>query len=293
MKQLDKSPITNKELEAFLTCKDYTVSGKLFSIVKDQETELLVTSPRPNNEDLGKYYESEDYISHSDSKKSLLDKVYQIVRNHTIKQKVKLINSFTQTDKTILDIGTGTGDFLVACKNNNWIVSGVEPNKKARALTEKKLRENNVIHASLEDLKFSTYDTITMWHVLEHVPNLIEYISTLKKLLKPNGTLIVAVPNHKSFDASYYGKLWAAYDVPRHLWHFSQTSIKELFAKENMKVIKTLPMKFDAFYVSLLSEKYKTKKMNPVKAFYIGLRSNLKARGTKEYSSLIYVIKNV
>jgi predicted SAM-dependent methyltransferase len=132
-----------------------------------------------------------------------------------------------------------------------------------------------------------------MWHVLEHVPNLVEYISKLRELLKENGTLIIAVPNYKSYDAKYYKQFWAAYDVPRHLWHFSQKSISLLFKKENMLVEKTLPMKLDSFYVSLLSEKYKAKKSNYLKAFFIGLLSNLKAISTKEYSSLIYVIKNV
>ena len=131
-----------------------------------------------------------------------------------------------------------------------------------------------------------------MWHVLEHVPDVEHQIKELKRLLKPNGTIIVAVPNYKSFDAQHYGKFWAAYDVPRHLWHFSKTSIEKLVSREKMKVVKILPMVFDSFYVSLLSEKYKTGKMNFIKAFWIGLRSNVKANSTKEYSSHIYMIKN-
>ncbi len=303
MKQINTSPINNNELKPYLSCIDYTVSRETFSILIDKDSELLVTTPRPKDENLEKYYESEDYISHSNSNKSFLDKVYQIVRNYTIKQKVKLINSFSETDKTILDIGTGTGDFLEACKLNGWIVNGVEPNTKARKITETKLQANNCIYSSLEDLKLEThpdsyrdqkpgtYDLITMWHVLEHVPNLIEYVSSLKKLLKPNGTLIVAVPNYKSFDAEHYKEQWAAYDVPRHLWHFSKTAIQKLFHQENMKVVKTLPMKFDSYYVSLLSEKYKTGSSNFIKAFFIGLKSNWKARTSKEYSSIIYIIK--
>ena len=140
--------------------------------------------------------------------------------------------------------------------------------------------------------KENKFDVITMWHVLEHVPNLEKYISQLKQLLKPNGRLVIAVPNYKSFDAKYYKEFWAAYDVPRHLWHFSQKAIKDLFEKENMIVEKTIPMKLDSFYVSLLSEKYKNGKSNPVKAFHVGLLSNIKAKRTKEYSSLIYILKN-
>ncbi len=137
------------------------------------------------------------------------------------------------------------------------------------------------------------FDIISLWHVLEHVPNLEEYILNLKKLIKPNGTIIIAVPNYKSFDANYYGKFWAAFDVPRHLWHFSKRSIRLLFAKENMEVVKILPMKFDAYYVSLLSEKNKNNKTNFIKAVWIGFQSNLKAKSNFEYSSLIYLLKNL
>jgi 2-polyprenyl-3-methyl-5-hydroxy-6-metoxy-1,4-benzoquinol methylase len=289
VKQLDTSPINNSPLEPYISCKDYTVSNETFSIVKDKICELLVTSPRPNDESLGDYYESDDYISHSDARKSVFDRVYQLVRNYTLKQKIKLINSFSVSEKRILDIGAGTGDFLVACKENGWNVEGVEPSSKARGIAEHKLAVE--LKTEISKISGQQFDVITMWHVLEHVSNLNEYVHGLKGLLKENGRLIVAVPNHKSFDASHYGNCWAAYDVPRHLWHFSQKSIDQLFQKENMEVIKTLPMKFDAFYVSLLSEKYKNGRMNLAKAFYIGLQSNLKAKVTKEYSSLIYVIK--
>jgi len=300
MKQIDISPINNIELRPYISCKDYTVSRETFSIFIDEESGLLVTTPRPENQELGKYYESENYISHSNSKKSLLDKVYQVVRNYTIKQKVKLINSFNETDKKILDIGTGTGSFLAACKNIGWDVTGVEPDKNARTLAKETLQNSRYkIYKSVEDLKLGTqypeprtYDIITMWHVLEHVPNLSEYVSNLKKLLKPSGTLIIAVPNYKSFDATYYKEYWAAYDVPRHLWHFSKAAIQKLFQQEKMKVVKILPMKFDSYYVSLLSEKYKTGKSNFFKAFFIGFRSNWIARTTKEHSSIIYIIKN-
>ena len=289
MKQLTNSPISNTRLKPYLECKDHTVSNELFTILIDEVTELLVTSPRPNDLSLSKYYESEDYISHSDSNKSLFDRIYQIVRNYTLSQKIKLINSFDSQEKILLDLGAGTGDFLLKCQKDGWKVEGVEPSMNARKLAEEKT--GTKLKTQISELGTQRYDVITMWHVLEHVPNLTEYVSQLEELLKPDGTIVVAVPNHKSFDASYYGNFWAAYDVPRHLWHFSQTAIRNLFARENMKVTQTLPMKFDAFYVSLLSEKYKKGKMNVLKAFNIGLRSNLQAKRTNEYSSLIYVIK--
>ncbi len=283
------------KLKPYLTCKDHIVSRETFELLLDEKTELLITSPQPEAGELMKYYESDDYISHTDSKKSVLDKVYQLVKNYTINKKIDLINSLEKSDKSILDIGCGTGDFIYACKNNNWKIRGIEPSSKARNLTIDKLNSDLSIVASIEDLLKNgkeTYDVITMWHVLEHVLNLEKYIEQLKALLKPNGTLIIAVPNYKSYDATYYQKYWAAYDVPRHIWHFSQKAINEIFSKKEFLVIKTIPMKFDAFYVSLLSEKYKTGKSNLIQSFYRGFVSNLKANRSGEYSSLIYLIKN-
>ena len=190
----------------------------------------------------------------------------------------------------VLDIGCGTGDFLVACRKKSFYISGVEPNKKAREFTISKIKKVE-LKKSIYDLK-EKYDVITMWHVLEHVPDLEKYILKLEALLKPKGVLIIAVPNYKSYDAKYYKQFWAGYDVPRHLWHFSKKSISLLFSKTSIKVTSIKPMKFDSFYVSLLSEKHKTGKLNFIKAFYIGLLSNLKAKKEKEYSSLIYILKN-
>ncbi len=276
-----------KDLRPFLNCKDHTVSGETYEVMINEDHEMLVTSPVPI--DLENYYKSENYISHTDSKKSLFDKVYQKVRNYTLKKKMSLLNSFKVTEKNVLDLGAGTGDFLKVCKENNWTIFGVEPNKEARKIAKDK---NVLLVSDINSFQNKQFDVITMWHVLEHVANLTEYIKTVKSLLKENGKLIVAVPNHKSYDATYFKEFWAAYDVPRHLWHFSQKSIHKLFSEIGMEVEKTLPMKFDAYYVSLLSEKYKSGKMKPIKSFWIGFKSNLKAKKTKEYSSLIYIIKN-
>jgi|TARA_R110000822_G_scaffold157577_1_gene297266 2-polyprenyl-3-methyl-5-hydroxy-6-metoxy-1,4-benzoquinol methylase len=275
-----------QNLQPFLSCKDHTVSGEVYKVMINKEYDMLVTTPVPKN--LASYYKSENYISHTDSKKSLLDKVYQIVKNTTLKRKLKLIDSFKTSSKNILDVGSGTGDFLKVCKNNSWSVFGVEPNLDARNIAAKKgitLQEN------LSELKNIQFDVITLWHVLEHVEDLSAYISILNKLLCKDGKLVIAVPNFKSEDANYYKEFWAAFDVPRHLWHFSQTSIFKLFSLENMIIEKTIPMKFDAYYVSLLSEKYKSGKMNPITSFYRGFVSNLKAKRSKEYSSLTYVLK--
>jgi 2-polyprenyl-3-methyl-5-hydroxy-6-metoxy-1,4-benzoquinol methylase len=251
---------------------------------------MLETYPMPSLEKLPSYYKSEAYISHTDASKTLFDKAYQFIKGINIKHKIKLINSLDIAEKKILDIGCGTGDFLNACKKNNFEVFGVEPNEKANQIANKKIGDKLV--KNLNEISESTFDVITMWHVLEHVPNLEEYISQIKKLLKPSGYLIVAVPNFKSFDAVYYKQFWAAFDVPRHLWHFSKKTIQTLFSRKQITIIKILPMYFDSFYVSVLSEKHKTGKNNLAKAFGVGLLSNLKAIRSKEYSSLIYVLKN-
>ncbi|URM37857.1 class I SAM-dependent methyltransferase [Flavobacterium anhuiense] len=273
----------------FLTVKDHSVSKEIFDLYYDEELDMLITSPQPELQNLGKYYESEDYISHTDNKRSLFEKAYHFVKNIALKNKLNLINSQQPQKGKLLDIGAGTGDFLLTAKNDGWETIGVEPSDRAKKIAKEK---GISFVEEISALESNSLDVITMWHVLEHVPNLEHQIQELKRLLKPTGTLIVAVPNYKSFDAGHYETFWAAYDVPIHFWHFSKKSIQLLFERVDMKLEKILPMKFDSFYVSLLSEKYKTGKMNYIKAFFIGLKSNWKAKSSKEYSSHIYVLKN-
>ncbi|MCV9932334.1 class I SAM-dependent methyltransferase [Flavobacterium sp. LS1R47] len=273
----------------FLTVKDHSVSKETFELYYDETLDMLITSPQPDENNLGKYYESEDYISHTDNKRSLFEKAYHVVKNIALKNKLNLINSENPQKGRILDIGAGTGDFLLTAKDNGWNTVGVEPSDRAKSIAIKK---GISFVEKIADLENNSFDVITMWHVLEHVPNLEFQIQELKRLLKPTGTLIVAVPNFKSFDANHYKTFWAAYDVPIHFWHFSKKAIQSLFEKVDMRLEKILPMKFDSFYVSLLSEKYKTGKMNYLTAFFIGLKSNWKAKRTLEYSSHIYVLKN-
>ena len=279
--------ISNKK--HFLTVKDYSVSQETFDLYHDETLDMLITSPQPSLENLGKYYESEDYISHTDNKRSLFEKLYHFIKSIALKNKLNLINSLQPNKGRILDIGAGTGDFLSVAKNDGWQTIGVEPSERAKSTA---INKGISFVEQTSELENHSFDMISMWHVLEHVPDLDKQIKELKRLLKPTGTLIIAVPNFKSFDAKHYGKFWAAYDVPIHFWHFSKTAIKLLFEKEEMKLEKVLPMKFDSFYVSLLSEKYKSGKMNFVKAFSIGLQSNWKAKNNFEYSSHIYILKN-
>lgn len=289
IKPLIKQENLFKNNSEYLTTKDFSLTKEQFKLLYNEEYDVLITHPIPEN--LNTYYQFESYISHTDSKKTFLDKVYQIVRNYTLKKKLKLINSFQSEEKKILDIGCGTGDFLLTCKKENWKTIGVEPNPKANTIAKNKGLE---IKNSIEEIVAlnQKFDVITLWHVLEHVPNLMEYILQLKKLLTKNGTLVIAVPNYKSYDSNYYKEFWAAYDVPRHIWHFSKKSIQKLFKHVNLSVVEILPMKFDSYYVSILSERYKTKKFKPLSAFIRGYISNWKARRTKEYSSHIYLLKN-
>jgi 2-polyprenyl-3-methyl-5-hydroxy-6-metoxy-1,4-benzoquinol methylase len=272
----------------YLKVKDHSVSGEQFELLMDDELQLLKTHPQPAIENLSRYYESDDYISHTDGKRSLFEKLYHTVKQKALRDKIKLVEGFNPKKGKLLDIGAGTGDFLVMAQKHGWEIKGIEPSLKAKGIAETK---GVPFVNGLSELEDHSIDVITMWHVLEHVPDVEAQITELKRIVKPEGTIIIAVPNYKSYDAQHYGIFWAAYDVPRHLWHFSKTSIKLLFAKQGMELVKILPMKFDSFYVSLLSEKYKTGKMNFVSGFLTGLRSNIKAARNFEYSSHIYVIK--
>lgn len=273
----------------FLTVKDHSVSKEIFNLYHDEKLDLVYTYPQPDAISLPKYYDSEDYISHTDGKRSLFEKAYHFVKSIALKNKLNLINTLQPSKGRILDIGAGTGEFLNVAKENGWESVGVEPSEKAKAIA---LKKGVSFAETTSILENHSFDVITMWHVLEHVPNIENQITELKRLLKPTGTILIAVPNFNSFDAKHYGQYWAAYDVPIHLWHFSKTAIKALFLKQDLELDKIIPMKFDAFYVSLLSEKYKSGKMNFIKAFLIGLKSNWKGKQNMEFSSHIYVIKN-
>ena len=273
----------------YLDVKDHSISKEEFRLLRDETIDLVFTFPQPVEEKLATYYESEDYISHTDGKRSLFEKAYQFVKNIALKRKLKLINELQSSKGLLLDIGTGTGDFLSQAKQNGWQIIGVEPNEKARNIA---LQKGVTYIGHTSELEDHSVDVVTMWHVLEHVPDVNAQIKELKRLLKPAGTIVIAVPNFNSYDANYYGKFWAAYDVPRHLWHFSRLSIEKLFEREKLQLLETRPMFFDSFYVSLLSEKYKTGKMNYLTAFLVGLQSNWKARTSRDYSSHIYIIKN-
>ncbi len=262
-------------------------SKEEFQLLYDSDKQMLITSPQPDQDTIGSYYEDQSYISHNDNKKGIIPFVYYQVKKRAIQKKTRLIKRRLGRTGTLLDVGTGTGDFILSAKEQGWDVRGIEPNHKAR---EKAKNKDLSVYKSLEDLRYENFDVITLWHVLEHVPELDSTIKKIESLLNPGGVLIIAVPNFRSFDAKYYKGFWAAYDVPRHLWHFSRESMSQLFSKE-LQLTSILPMLFDSFYVSLLSEKYKGNRLPIPKSFLVGLWSNILAWRTKEYSSLVYCFK--
>ncbi|MFW5799767.1 MAG: class I SAM-dependent methyltransferase [Spirochaetota bacterium] len=278
----------NTKFKNILVAQDHLVTKDSFAITECNSCQLRITSPRPINKDLYKYYQSDNYISHTDKGNNLINLIYKFVRNITLRQKYQLVNKRVK-DKTILDFGCGTGDFLNYCKNKGWQVTGVENNEYARSKAIGKI--NSDIYQTLPDSHKKKYSAITLWHVLEHVPDINQLIESLKSILDKKGRIFVAVPNCNSYDAHYYKQYWAAYDLPRHLYHFTPHTMKLLMKKHKLKVKETIPMYFDSFYVSMLSEKYKSGKNNYKSAFKTGFKSNKMAAKNKQYSSLIYVIK--
>ena len=282
----------SKEIRPIFSCKDFTVSHEIFNISECSSCNFKFTTPSPDSKDIVKYYKSEDYISHSNTQKGILSKLYYIIRRRTIANKLRIINKYVSRG-TILDIGCGTGEFLNYCKESNWQTLGIEPDLDARRQSQEKYNLSVNDEDYIKQIPENSFDVITLWHVLEHVHELNERVAELKRIIKANGVIIIAVPNHTSYDAKHYKQFWAAYDLPRHLYHFSPTTITRLFNKHGLKKAKTLPMKFDSFYVSLLSEKYIDGKINYLKAFLIGFISNISAALNKNdtYSSQIYIFK--
>ena len=291
MKTYSNCPVCNhSQFDNFLECVDYTVSKESFNISVCNNCSFAFTNPIPQDSSIGSYYESEEYISHSNSKKGVVNGIYQLVRNYTISKKIHLLQSLGK-GKTLLDIGCGTGEFLNACAQSGFTVHGVEPSETGRKQAHDNFKLIIKDESSIKDFNEKTFDFISLWHVLEHVYHLNDRIQEISRILKDDGYLIIAVPNRNSYDASFYKEHWAAYDLPRHLYHFTPKNIKELFSKHDFFLYKTYPMKFDSYYVSLLSEKYKTGKSNLLKAFFIGFISNWKAKREKTYSSQIYILK--
>jgi 2-polyprenyl-3-methyl-5-hydroxy-6-metoxy-1,4-benzoquinol methylase len=293
MEKLNQCPVCEgKSLDTFMSVDDHFLSREKFELVKCTSCSFVFTNPRPKAAELQKYYESEDYFSHSKKKKGLITFLYDTVKSHSLSKKYTLISKYKSGGK-ILDIGCATGEFLNYFKQKGWETTGIEPAENPRNFAIENYGLDVKPEESLDALKPASFDVITMWHVLEHVPELNDRMQQIKKLLKPDGLLLVALPNYLSWDAKHYKSFWAGYDVPRHLYHFSKSTVSRIFSKHQLKLIDTVPLKFDAFYVSLLSEKYQSGKMNYVKAFLNGMKSNSYAgKHNTNYSSLVYLIQH-
>ena len=294
MENIKNCPICEStEQTVFLKSRNFRVNAEKFDVMECNSCTFRYTSPLPSMTEIGEYYDPQNYVSHTGTKKGLINKLFHSARFFTLRNKYKLLSKVSK-GKRHLDIGAGNGVFLSFMQEKGWDVSGVELDDASRA----RIVENTGLPIAKfvqDNSETEEYDVITMWHVLEHVYELKKDIKTIKEKLKKNGALIVAVPNCASYDAKKYKEFWAAYDLPIHLYHFRPQNIKDLFAQYNMEVVETKPMKFDSFYISLISEKYKNNQKGGlgamIKGFWFGLISNLKAKNG-EYSSQIYVIKN-
>jgi 2-polyprenyl-3-methyl-5-hydroxy-6-metoxy-1,4-benzoquinol methylase len=289
---LSSCPICgSNSTETYLLGKDFSVSKEEYSVLKCTDCSFAFTQNAPDKAHIGKYYKSEDYVSHSDTKKGLFFKAYHMVRSIMLKRKAKLIQKHTgKTKGKILDVGCGTGYFPSTMKEHGWDVLGIEQDDETRQYAIDKFQIEAKGPDSIKELEEGSFDCITLWHVLEHLHDLNESVEQYYKLLKPEGVLIIAVPNHECFEAKIYEKYWAGWDIPIHLWHFSIQSMKKLMSKHNFSVSAIKGMPFDPFYISLISEKYR--KGNSIRGLFMGFLAMLAGLISKpKSSSLIYIIR--
>ncbi len=285
MEKLYNCPIcSNQELRTYLDVTDHFGTKEVFNLDICSKCNTLLTNPRPGENEIIKYYKSNSYISHGDKVNPIFNFIYKQIQKRNLRYKKELIEKYT-LDKNLLDYGCGTGTFLAYMSKMEWQTIGVEPDDTAKQIAISK--GLNIKELTEIDSRF---DCITLFHVLEHVHQLNNTLEELIAKLNRNGILILAVPNFNSHDASHYNSFWAGYDVPRHLYHFSQKSIFTIAENFGLNIVATHPMKFDSYYVSLLSEKYQKGENTIINAIINGYRSNKKALNTKEYSSLIYIL---
>ncbi|MDO5616372.1 MAG: class I SAM-dependent methyltransferase, partial [Cruoricaptor ignavus] len=233
--------------------KDHFLSQEDFELRETEISGILKTYPIPK--DLGKYYESKDYISHHQEGKSLKERLYKFAQSFNLNYKRNILAKETYQNAKVLDYGCGAGEFAKYIEED-FTVFGFEPNEEARNFAKKKTERTKII-SEISEIENGSLDVITLWHVLEHIENQEEILKIFYKKLNQNGKLIIAVPNHTSYDAEYYKEFWAAYDVPRHIYHFSKNGMQQFFNNKNWKLKKIKPLLLDSFYISILSEKYK------------------------------------
>lgn len=283
---------SNDDFESVQKVKDYSISQEVFELKQCSKCHFIITADAPAPDAIGSYYESEDYISHSDKNEGLADRLYHAVRSYMLDKKRDLVEHYVSEKGHLLDYGSGTGYFLNNMQEAGWQCQGIEINASARTASQRNFGVNVGEPGLLDKLEDQSFDAITLWHVMEHIHDLNDLWSQLKRLLKPKGVLVVAVPNITSPDAKKYSDHWAALDVPRHLWHFKPADITALGVKHGFKLTACKGMPLDAFYVSLLSEKYLGNSMPLFGGFINGLKSNMKARSEDQKSSVIYILKH-
>ena len=276
-----------------ISCKDFVASGECFSLQRCADCTFLFTNPRPDENEIGKYYQSDKYISHSGSKSGIIYKIYDVVRNFSIRSKLRIIKKHHKSGR-LLDLGCGLGYFLNgAKKDNSFDVVGVDVSDDAVAYVHKNFGLVVKKEGELDTFLNHEFDVITQWHVLEHVHLLNERMQQLKRILKAGGTMFVAVPNSNSLDSKNYREFWDGYDAPRHLYHFNRKSFRLLMEKHGFEVIKERPLWFDAPYVCMRSEVHKG---NKILAFvfgaFSGAYSNFLALFSGNFSSVLFVVKN-
>ena len=268
--------------------KDHFLTKEEFEIVETNTKGVFKTTPIPSN--IGKYYESEDYISHHQDSGSLKEKVYKFLQGFNLKYKKNILLERIPKQSRVLDYGCGAGEFVKYIENDFETI-GFEPDADARNAGLRKVQKAK-IYSDISTVDDGSLDAITLWHVFEHIENQDEILNLFHNKLKEKGLLIIAVPNPTSYDATYYKEYWAAYDVPRHIFHFSKNGMQNLFeAKREWKLRKIKPLLLDSFYISMLSEKYKNSGLHWLKGAIRGAISNVKASINNEYSSLIYIIE--
>ncbi len=273
-----------------LWLKDDFLSKEDFHICECLNCGLLYTMPRPSKDKIGEYYKSEEYYSHQENKKGFIPRLYENVKKVNLKHKYKLATNGLTTGK-LLDIGCGVGDFLHTAEAHGWQCTGVEPSEEAKAIARQRTQAKLMSSEDQEQLPDESFDVITMWHVLEHVDDLRWQIAQLQRLIKQNGRIVIALPNYKSYDGQFYKEHWAAYDVPRHLSHFNRTTLAKILKTNDLKLVKTDKLKWDAYYISYMSEQYKIHKLPLVKGVYRGWLSNIKAKRSGEWSSVVYIFE--
>lgn len=284
----------SKRIAPYLRVRDHSISGEYFPIWRCADCTFTFTQDAPGPEEIGPYYKSENYISHSDNKEGLVNRLYHRARTYMLERKFDLVDRLAK-GKVLLDVGTGTGYFPHHMQTRGYRVTGVEIDADARAYGSEKFGLD--VHPPTYLREGATpghYDVITLWHVLEHLYTPREDLRRFHELLKPDGVLVIAVPNLESADAAAFGADWAAYDVPRHLWHFSPATLGKLAAQAGFEVTETHQMPLDPFYVSIMSSRYRSGGGGLLTGGVRGLQSFLTGwRDARRGSSVIYVLRKL